>query len=133
MYMYVGLRVTEVAHDIQQQVSRFVTEMGLVNSYDTWHGILYTHKYNSISWRSHIQYLIGTKNVAKQVFKVSQGRVRDKGVTWFPELVDKRTLVYMYYYTCTHNYVHVCVSLYVCFCVCMLYVCFCVGMLCVCM
>ena len=33
-----GLHVTEVAHDIQQQVSRFVNELGLVNSYDTWHG-----------------------------------------------------------------------------------------------
>ena len=33
-----GLHVTEVAHDIQQQVSRFIDELGLVNSYDTWHG-----------------------------------------------------------------------------------------------
>ena len=34
-----GLRVTEVAHDIQQQVSRFITaDLSLVNSYDTWHG-----------------------------------------------------------------------------------------------
>ncbi len=34
---------------------------------------------------------LGTKNVAKCLQKVTQGRVRDKGVTWFPELVDKRT------------------------------------------
>ena len=37
--------------------------------------ILYTHT--------------GTKNVAKQMTKISQGRVRDKRVTWFPELADK--------------------------------------------
>ena len=35
-----GLRITEVSHDIQQQVSHYVTEQGLVNSYDTWHGMV---------------------------------------------------------------------------------------------
>ena len=41
--------MTEVAHDIQQQVSRFITsDLSLVNSYDTWHGtyilcIAHTH------------------------------------------------------------------------------------------
>ena len=34
-----GLNITEVAHDIQLQVTRYVKEdMGMVNSYDTWHG-----------------------------------------------------------------------------------------------
>ena len=34
----VGVHV-EVAHDIQAQVSKYVREtLGLVNSYDTWHG-----------------------------------------------------------------------------------------------
>ncbi len=33
----------------------------------------------------------GTKNLSKCLQKVTQGRVRDKGLTWFPELVDKRT------------------------------------------
>lgn len=38
--LYVGLRVVEVAHDIQQQVSKYVTGvLGMVNSYDTWHGV----------------------------------------------------------------------------------------------
>ena len=27
--------------------------------------------------------------MAKQMAKISQGRVRDRGVTWFPELTDK--------------------------------------------
>ena len=31
----------------------------------------------------------GTKNVDKQMRKITEGRVRDRGVTWFPELVDK--------------------------------------------
>ena len=42
----VGLNVTEVAHDIQQQVSRFITaDLSLVNSYDTWHGTAHVHIY----------------------------------------------------------------------------------------
>ena len=35
----VGVHVVEVTHDIQAQVSKYVREtLGLVNSYDTWHG-----------------------------------------------------------------------------------------------
>ena len=34
----VGLKVIEVAHDMQAQVSKYVRELKLVNSYDTWHG-----------------------------------------------------------------------------------------------
>ena len=35
----VGLNISEVSHDIQAQVSEYVsTDLGLVNSYDTWHG-----------------------------------------------------------------------------------------------
>ena len=33
---------------------------------------------------------LGTKNVKKAMLKITKGRVRDQGVTWFPELVDKR-------------------------------------------
>ena len=34
----IGLKVTEVAHDFQIGVKKYVTEeLGLVNSYDTWH------------------------------------------------------------------------------------------------
>ena len=39
LFMYViGLQVSEVAHDIQQQVSRYIVSLGFVNSYDTWYG-----------------------------------------------------------------------------------------------
>ena len=34
----VGLKITEVAHDMQRQVAQYVVKQGLVNSYDTWHG-----------------------------------------------------------------------------------------------
>ena len=38
-------------------------------------------------------YDVGNKNVAKELKKITQGRVRDrKNVTWFSELVDKREL-----------------------------------------
>ena len=37
----------------------------------------------------------GTKNVAKSLKKITEGRVRDKGVTWFPELVDKRKCLFI--------------------------------------
>ena len=36
---------------------------------------------------------LGTKNVAKALKKITAGPVRQKGVTWFPELVDKRMLI----------------------------------------
>ena len=35
----VGLNIKEVAHDIQKQVAKYVVDCGLVNSFDTWHGI----------------------------------------------------------------------------------------------
>ena len=35
----IAIKVTEVAHDFQIEVKKYVTEeLGLVNSYDTWHG-----------------------------------------------------------------------------------------------
>lgn len=34
----IGLKIAEVAHDMQAQVSRHVMDLGHVNSYDTWHG-----------------------------------------------------------------------------------------------
>ena len=67
-----GLRVTEVAHDIQQQVSRFITaDLSLVNSYDTWHGT--THNL-SVALTCDIICVcmcVGTKNVWKQLLKIT--------------------------------------------------------------
>ena len=38
-FVCAGVHVVEVAHDIQAQVAKYVREtLGLVNSYDTWHG-----------------------------------------------------------------------------------------------
>ena len=43
VYMHLGLRIGEVAHDFQVQVSRHVTDkLGILNSYDTWHGRSHT-------------------------------------------------------------------------------------------
>ena len=98
--------MTEVAHDIQQQVSRFITsDLSLVNSYDTWHGTAHVHIYTCTMYNVHIHLYVsihvGIKNVWKQMLKISQGRVRDRGVTWFPELVDKSQ--------CIHHAMTVCV------------------------
>ena len=83
----------EVAHDMQLQVAGYVTkDLKLVNSYDTWHGILNMYVFGKCC---HPIDVVGTKNVAKQLKKITQGRVRDQEVTWFPELVDKRTVPFL--------------------------------------
>lgn len=33
---------------------------------------------------------VGTKNVAKELAKLTKGRVKDRDKTWFTELADKR-------------------------------------------
>ena len=79
----------EVAHDIQLQVSKFVTqELKVLNSFDTWHGKIWMLSCTCILYG--LKSCQGTKNVAKELAKITQGRVRDRGMTWFPELVDKR-------------------------------------------
>lgn len=51
----------------------------------------------------------GTKNVGKQLAKISHGCKKDMHVTWFPELADKCQLItivdYVYKHTLTahHN------------------------------
>ena len=77
----------EVAHDMQQQVAKYIrNDMGLLNSYDTWHGkalcfILIILMITFVN--------VGTKNVAKIMAKITAGPAKSRGVTWFPELVDK--------------------------------------------
>ena len=36
-----GLNITEVAHDYQATIKKYVEELGMMNSYDTWHGMAY--------------------------------------------------------------------------------------------
>ena len=113
---FLGLNVTEVAHDINQQVSRYVSQqLKVFNSYDTWHGM--------ITWMHQVcsdvlMYYPGTKNVAKEMKKISEGLVRNRGVTWFPELADKRSCVCVCVCMCVCvECVHVCsvcVYVYVC-------------------
>ena len=33
-----GLNITEVAHGYQATIKQYVQQLGMVNSYDTWHG-----------------------------------------------------------------------------------------------
>ena len=43
--------MVEVAHDYQVQVQRYITdELKLINSYDTWHGMLVRKVIYSRSW-----------------------------------------------------------------------------------
>ena len=48
----------------------------------------------------------GTKNVAKELAKITKGRVRDQDVIWFTELADKRMLLVHVYtkYLCNNVY-----------------------------
>ena len=82
-------------------MSKFVVGEGLTNSYDTWHGedILYT-------WLNDFWFCLGTKNVGKQMLKISSGLVRNKGVSWFPEFVDKSKCIIhiVLFYGETHSF-----------------------------
>ena len=40
LYVFKDLNITEVAHDYQTALKRYVKELGMVNSYDTWHGMV---------------------------------------------------------------------------------------------
>ena len=85
--------MTEVAHDHQVCVKKFVTEeLGVINSYDTWHGIFLIYLKNPFLIKR--MHTIGTKNVVKKVKKVAEGKVKDEGKVWFKELRDKRMLFY---------------------------------------
>ena len=38
-FFHEGINVTEIAHDIHAPVTSYITkQLGLINSYDTWHG-----------------------------------------------------------------------------------------------
>ena len=84
-----GLRVYEVAHDQQVQVSRYVTdELGFLNSYDTWHGRL----------KVFVQYcviplfpsLLWYKECGERAQKDLSGSNKWEGINWWRELADKR-------------------------------------------
>lgn len=86
-----GLNVSEVAHDHQVQVKKYVVEeLHLKNSSDTWHGksffipCCHTCKLSCSAFTS------GTKGVAKAMNKIAQGPAYKEGTTWFQQLFDKR-------------------------------------------
>ena len=54
------------------------------------HGVHFVHVYiKCIALPSVL--VVGTKNVAKQLKKITQGPKKETNVSWFPELADKRT------------------------------------------
>jgi len=53
--VHLGLVVSEVAHDYQPAVTKYVTdELDCLNSYDTWHGMS-IHKLQFFYWASNTQ------------------------------------------------------------------------------
>ncbi|KAL5457673.1 hypothetical protein EMCRGX_G034958 [Ephydatia muelleri] len=77
-----GLNITEVAHGYQATIKQYVQQLGMVNSYDTWHG---------------------TKNVAKQLHRICASMVRTRDRTWFTELFDKARCTKVHLYWCMRN------------------------------
>eukprot|EP00731_Ephydatia_muelleri_P033957 Em0043g1a len=77
-----GLNITEVAHGYQATIKQYVQQLGMVNSYDTWHG---------------------TKNVAKQLHCICASTVRTRDRTWFTELFDKARCTKVHLYWCMRN------------------------------
>ncbi|KAL5493826.1 hypothetical protein EMCRGX_G015058 [Ephydatia muelleri] len=77
-----GFNITEVAHGYQATIKQYVQQLGMVNSYDTWHG---------------------TKNVAKQLHRICAGTVRTRDRTWFTELSDKARCTKVRLYWCMRN------------------------------
>ena len=47
-----------------------------------------------MSVRKIIIFAIGTKNVARELRKIAEGRVKDQNLTWFPELADKSMTIH---------------------------------------
>ena len=78
LYIHVhspGLKVNEVAHDMQLAVGRYVKQdLKLLNSFDTWHGMkLAAIMFNLCLHLCDYIHRIGTKNVAKELAKITKG------------------------------------------------------------
>ena len=72
---------------------KYITnDLKLTNSFDTWHGM----KLVELTPKLPNFYTKGTKNVAKVMKKISEGRLSDKCKTWFPEFRDKSSLNFIH-------------------------------------
>ena len=78
------MNVTEVAHDFQVGVKKFVTEeLGVLNSYDTWHG-----KYKDIATPGYYHVLIRSNAYTRNKERGEgceegwSGKGEGKGVVW---------------------------------------------------
>ncbi|XP_078583012.1 uncharacterized protein LOC144865863 [Branchiostoma floridae x Branchiostoma japonicum] len=63
-----GLKVVEGAHDNLRTINKLYREKGWKNSNDTWHA---------------------TKKIPREMKKITRGKQKEEGETWFPELQDK--------------------------------------------
>ena len=83
---FLGMNIVEVAHDMNSTVSSYITdELGLWNSYDTWHGNFISLLFMCILKLQDT----GTKNVSKSLKPLTEGAQKRRNITWFPELTDK--------------------------------------------
>ena len=78
---FASLQISEVAYNIQQ-VSKFVVGGGGGG------GVLLTDMTCGMV-NIHLLMTVGNKNVWKQMLKITFGLVRDRGISQFPQLVDK--------------------------------------------
>ena len=86
-----GLKVVEVAHDMQLAVERYVKQdLKLLNSFDTWHGMKLTAMVQSLCLHWCNSTPCRNQERCQGACKITKGRVRDQDVTWFTELADKR-------------------------------------------
>ena len=82
--------MTEIAHDCHVGVQKYVTDgLGLVNSYDTWHGMIIIACTVLVMLFQIFIKCAETENLVKLVGKVAKGTVKEEGKTWFLQLRDK--------------------------------------------
>lgn len=75
--LFVGLNISEVAHDHQVSVKKFVTEeLGVLNSYDTWHGIYLFFK---LPFNSKLHILQGRRMLWRLSRRLLKARWRMRG------------------------------------------------------
>ena len=48
--------------------------------------------YSVVVFSPYVMHYVGTKNVAKELAKITKGSMKDRDKTWFTELADKRKL-----------------------------------------
>ena len=88
-----GLNITEVAHDYQSTIKQYAEGLGMVNSYDTWHGMV------SICFQCVLFGVsAGMKNEAKEFLKICAGPVHARDQTWLLNFPTSICFLWNIYY-----------------------------------